>query len=154
MVTTPSQPISGKHSLDLVHHITGLVFLPVKNTRPMVKYYSTWTKIMDHKSTWAALIAFLEWSFFTSVLLISKKDCQSIFWAACLSGTAKIEEAHDTDQYSPISGLAQSGVNQNIRKPRPCNIKYGIVVGKVKAGQALRLWLKDFGDCQMRDWTY
>ncbi|KAF5201316.1 hypothetical protein FRX31_009093 [Thalictrum thalictroides] len=41
-----------------------------------------------------------EWFFFASVLLFSKKDCQSIFWAACISGTAKVEETHDIEQYS------------------------------------------------------
>ncbi|PIA43030.1 hypothetical protein AQUCO_02000464v1 [Aquilegia coerulea] len=184
-------PISGKHFLDLVR-FTGLDFHAEKNTRPMVEDNSTWTKMIDHKSTWAALLAFPEWFFFASVLLFSKKDCQSIFWAACISGTVKIEETHDTEQYSiaaarylaySISPMSEahldllvnyliqiseswsvkvcsthkrnaiSGGNKSIRKPRPCNNKNDTMVGKLKDGQSLRLWLKDFHDCHVRYWT-
>ncbi|KAF5200229.1 acyl-CoA synthetase family protein, partial [Thalictrum thalictroides] len=185
-------PISGERFLHLVNSITGLVFLPEKITCPMVKGDSTWEKMIDHKSTWAALMAFPEWFFFASVLLFSKKDCQSIFWATCISGTVKIEETHDTEQFSiaaarylaysiiPISKahsdmlvksliqISESwSVNvcsthernptscgkKNIRKPRPRDNKNDTMFGKVKDGQALRHWLKDFHDCHTRYWT-
>lgn len=161
-------PISGEIFLGLLHHIGGSS-VTTENTDPRSKENSTWTKMINHKSTWSTLMAFPAWFLFASVLLFLNKDCQSDFSVRCISSAIKTEGTLDAEQcraaaarylaYStcPLSEAHSDGLVQSLIRMSEswtlkqfCSHKNKVTSGRFKSFRRPRLISdrKDNMDCK------
>ncbi|OVA16334.1 hypothetical protein BVC80_8473g1 [Macleaya cordata] len=90
-------PLSCESLLGLVHLIRGLVSHAENHSDPIFKQTSIKARMIDHKSTWALLMAFPVWFYFASALLFSGKNCPDMFLPRCITGAVKTQ-THDIEQ--------------------------------------------------------
>ncbi|KAL5698726.1 hypothetical protein ACHQM5_029721 [Ranunculus cassubicifolius] len=169
LVSMLSGPISAESFLDIVHHIRG------SNTRSRSKENSTWRKKVDDKSIWSMLMAFPEWFYFASMLLFSKKGCETDYFVRCTSEQTRdaaarylayclspMSESHSDSMVKYLVQLSDSWILKqgssdtyqstsshfkNFKRPRMRSNK------KENSGQILIAWINEFHQCHTKHWT-
>ncbi|RZC49808.1 hypothetical protein C5167_018228 [Papaver somniferum] len=167
-------PVSCKTFLELVHFIKELILQGDDHFDLVSKRGSIKARMIDHKSTWALLMNFPVWFYFSASLLFTGRNCSigavkaqpydlekirgaaSRYLTWILSPTNEylsdlllnffMEKSRSFEKH----GLDTHNVNASVRgklgKPKVRENK-DTMASKEYDGHAMRLWLNEFHDC-------
>ncbi|KAI3906192.1 hypothetical protein MKW92_042433 [Papaver armeniacum] len=158
-------PVSCKTFLELVHFIKELILQGDDHSDLVSKRSSINARMIDHKSTWALLMNFPVWFYFSSSLLFTGRNCTIGVAKTQLHDLEKIRDAASryltwilspTNEY--LSDLLLNFFAEKSKSfekhgldTHNVNASVGRKLGKPKSmmviGHAMRLWINEFHDC-------
>ncbi|KAI3941908.1 hypothetical protein MKW98_009118 [Papaver atlanticum] len=166
--------VSCKTFLELVHFIKELILQGDDHSDLVSKRSSINARMIDHKSTWALLMNFPVWFYFSASLLFSGRNCTIGAGKTQLHDLEKIRDAASrylTWILSPTNeylsdlllnffteksrsfekhGLDTHNVNASVRRKLgklKVRENKDTTASKEYDGHAMRLWLNEFHDC-------
>ncbi|KAI3839646.1 hypothetical protein MKW92_013605 [Papaver armeniacum] len=153
-------PVSCKTFLELVHFIKELIHQGDDHCDLVSKRSSINARMIDHKSTWALLMNFPVWFYFSASLLFTGRNCTIGAVKAQLHDLEKIRDAASryltwilspTNEYLSDLLLNFFTENQDLLKTRARYTQFrenkNTMASKEYDGHAMSLWLNEFHDC-------